>query len=123
MRFRCPFCLISQRPLMPLEFESVTGECLRCGRFSKLELVPVHYLVLGSGPLFGQHGGKQRIACQPKRDYLARHEQDMFSATGEAKQVSCPDCQRTREWQEAARFEAGRDKVFAGKLAVKGVEF
>jgi len=122
MIFRCPHCLISKRPLVAFEFDSVTGECPRCGKFSSLELVPVHYIILGSGPLFGQHGGKQHIACQPKRDYLARHEQDMFSATAEARQVTCLECQRTRAWQQAAKFAVEHDPEFAGKMAVRGVK-
>lgn len=83
-------------------FESDTGVCPRCkksGPMSVAPLVDVHLLVPDeSGPIFG--AVRARVACQPRRDHLAAHGYDTFSATDEFQAVTCPSCKGTKAYQD-----------------------
>jgi uncharacterized CHY-type Zn-finger protein len=65
-------------------------------------LIDVHYMVMSNmGPITGSEG-RQYVACQPKREYLCRHPNERFAATGTPEAVTCPKCKRTKEFAEAA---------------------
>ena len=123
-RFRCMRC---GQPPQYLEFEDDNGEgkCPKCGRklfdgpLTVIPLVTTHFIVMGSGPIYGAWG-HQHIACEPKRDCLARHIHDSFSASDDARIVSCRACQATPAWQEMARFLAETDAAWRVQLARMG---
>lgn len=95
---------------MGLEYESDTGQCPRCNRspithpYTVHPLIDVHFIVMDSrGPILGSFG-RQLVACQPKREFLAAHSEDSYAATDDPRSVTCPACKRTKEWQELAKL-------------------
>jgi hypothetical protein len=103
MRYRCVFC--GEWPA-GFVFEGNGGQCPKCGASGpKLiaQLVDVHFLFPAEkGPIAGQRGRLQ-LACMPQRSYLATPDGDFFSASGDARAVTCPKCKGHSAWREAAR--------------------
>lgn len=105
MRFRCSNPACGPFP-QGFVFEGRSA-CPKCGATPAQPkmvqpLISIHLVVVGSGPIMGGEG-RQHVACQPRRDALARHEYDLFAATGEVEQVTCPACMKTRAYQDMAR--------------------
>lgn len=101
MRWRCHACAAGN---LYLEWEG-DPQCPRCGRAylpgqpMVVALTDVHLVVMDpQGPIWGGQG-RQRIACQPKRDVLARHNLDLFSATDDPRVVTCPSCKGTPDYE------------------------
>lgn len=104
MRWRCHACGSGTRYL---EWEG-DGQCPRCGRGyvpgagQVAPLTDVHLVVMAEdGPIWGGEG-RQRVACQPRRDYLATTVDDFFAASDDPRAVTCPACRATREYQGMA---------------------
>ncbi len=105
MRFRCynPTCGTVPRGFV---FEGDIPQCPKCGRIGQpgvQELTDVHFVVMGTGPIFGG-AGKQHIACQPLRDCMARHLDDQFAATDDPRSVTCRSCKGTPAYQDMAKL-------------------
>lgn len=89
-------------------FRADSPRCPRC-RCEKSgliqEIVPVHFMAVGSGPIQGTDG-PQHVACDPNRRELAVSPEvgDLFSATGDPRAVTCPDCRGTPAWKSAAAY-------------------
>lgn len=67
-------------------------------------LVDVHFMVLHEhGPITGQWG-RQYVACEPRRDALAKHPEDMYAATDDPRAVTCPSCKGTKQFKELAKL-------------------
>ena len=123
MRFRCRAC----GPLPAgLEWEATGNEqCPKCGRSTRThpyvvhELTDVHFIVRhADGPILG-NSGRLFVACERKRDALARHMADSYAASDDPRAVTCPACKRTREFLEMARlFPELRGDVPSGGLEI-----
>lgn len=105
MEFRCYHCPDQAAPSGFFEFEADRPACPKCGRSGPqvVRLTPVHFLALDQqGPIQGGDGLRYKIACQPKRDFLATARGDDFSATPDPRAATCKSCMGVREWKEAA---------------------
>jgi len=101
-RFRCVKCL---PPPRGFEFEADYPQCPQCGGVMQLlRLIDVHLIVMSqAGPILGIEG-RQHVACQPKRDGLARHPADTFAATPDPREVTCPSCKGTPAYRDMAKL-------------------
>lgn len=135
-RYRCFWCAPAPKGL---EYENATGQCPKCGRppgHAVHQLTDVHYLAASpSGPIppgpasplygtmYGCGGDSRRVvACQKRRDALALHREDAFSATDDPRAVTCSACRRTPEWQaHAAVFGELEQALAEAKGAAKAV--
>lgn len=105
MWYRCYRCPDRQSPLPGSfrEFEADTPLCPRCGAGDAVRLVPVHWLVADpKGPILGGGGRRYRLACDARRDHLATEAPgETFSATGDARAVTCLSCRGVEGWGAA----------------------
>lgn len=120
MRFRCIHC--GPAPGVPgwqdgFLFESDRPECPKCGRFGDMSIAPiqdVHLLVEDArGPILGS-SRRFRVACEPARDVLARHQYDRYAATADVLAVTCRSCKGTPAYQAMAALHpelAERDRI------------
>jgi hypothetical protein len=103
-RFRCIKCA---RPPRGREFgrDDLVPVCDQCGAMGSpwvFELTDVHLVALDpKGPLEGAMG-RQLVACQPSREYLALHAHDDFAATDDPRVVTCPRCKGTDAYKQRA---------------------
>lgn len=121
MRYRCK-CL---PPPKGFVFEANAPICPKCGRHGNgiHELVDIHFMVLHpAGPIMGEFG-RQYVACQPKREYLATHEGDHFSATDDPRVVNCRSCRGTQAWKDMAKLfpEIAREEELAKAMQALGI--
>lgn len=108
-RYRCYNCKVPGTLDRFHEFaldEDDEARCPRCkgGPPAVVELVDHHFLVQAEdGPI--DHGNvRYRIACMPKREYLALPDEvRKLMATGQADVVDCAKCRATPEWLAAAQ--------------------
>jgi hypothetical protein len=118
-RWRCCKCKPAPRGRI---FESDTGICPKCGAEGHhivFELVDVHFIVMGSGPIWTQSWGKQHIACDPQRDVLARNPFEHYAASDHPAAITCPSCMGTKEWQEASAALASIDRNYRTRLQLE----
>ncbi|MDE2097164.1 MAG: hypothetical protein KGL39_07950 [Patescibacteria group bacterium] len=102
-------------------FESDSGQCPHCGAegtHAVFELVYVHFIVMGSGPIFGAHG-KQHVACEPNRDGLSIRPGDCYAASEDPRATTCPGCMGTKAWQAASAAMASIDKNYRLRLQIE----
>jgi hypothetical protein len=113
MRFRCNHC--SDFPRTFFEWEGRGGECPQCGRKGPPAVAPladVHLVVQDDkGPIMGQF--RQRVACQPKREFLGRSVREPFHASDDPRAVTCPKCRGMKEWQERAMMYEELEEALA----------
>ena len=107
MRFRCIKC---GEPPDGFLFEADLPACPRCHASGPMNITPivdVHFIVMDlKGPIQGAMG-RQRVACQKTRGYLAAYHGDTYAASDDPTAVTCRSCMGTREFQEmAALFPA-----------------
>ena len=98
-------------------FEADKPVCPKCGRFGPMTISPVvdvHLMVeMAAGPILGA-SARYYVACQPKRDALARHAHDSYAASADILAVTCPSCKGTRAYQEQLILNphlAERDRI------------
>ncbi len=103
-KFRCFQCPMIA-PNRQREFEAAQTlhpVCPRCGAGEQaiVRLVDVHFVVADpAGPIVGRLG-RYKVACEPKRQFLAKSQIDTYSASGEPTAVTCRACMRTRDYEE-----------------------
>jgi hypothetical protein len=117
MRYRCYRCRDTRpgRAGEFHEFESDRHFCTRCGHVAS-ELADVHLLMpCTGGPIWDGSGGRWQVGCQPKRDVLARNEADQFSASHDARAVTCPSCRGLPAYKEQAKMWAQWDREFRAR--------
>lgn len=105
MRWRCNAESCGSFP-KGFEFIDNGGVCPKCNRQGPskyvVALIDVHLVVMDSkGPILGGEG-RQYVACMPTREYLCRNPYEPFSASGHPLAVTCPKCQRSKEFRERA---------------------
>lgn len=106
-RFRCYRCPDQRAGLIGRfkEFEADVPKCPHCGAGEPavVELADVHFLVPDpAGPFEGRDGVRRAIGCDKRRDVLAQHMQDEFSASDLPTATTCPSCKGLPEWKKAA---------------------
>ncbi len=104
MRFRCNNCFVAARPSLAERlaciFEADLPVCPRCQAANCVELALVHLLVPDQkGPIYDP-SGRLHVACEPKRDALARHRFDDYAATQDPRAVTCPSCMGTPAYEQ-----------------------
>jgi len=124
-RFRCNRHTCGRPPQGHI-FENDAGQCPKCGALAAPavhELVDVHFVVMGQGPILGPHG-PSHIACQPQREHMALHPSDAFAASDVPTAVTCPSCLATPAFQEIvqALFPALHRELAAKKSNVTMVD-
>lgn len=112
-----------RRSIWP-EFEGNEARCPKCGAGDPAVqlLVDVHFVVEDvAGPIEGKNGIRYRVACQPKRDGLALHRTDTYTASGDPRATTCRSCQTTPPWLAyAKRFETLRHMLISGEAGCCG---
>lgn len=102
--YRCMNCRDYSRGLVGAfkEFEADLPRCPHCDQGgATIHLVPVHWLVEDAGgPIVGRGGLRWRLGCMPRREFLAADVRDTFSASGDARAVTCPSCRGLPQWRE-----------------------
>lgn len=113
-RFRCFQCPPhDDLPAVLREFEADRPLCPRCGGsgLAVLKLVDVHLVYADeAGPIRGKFG-RYRVACEPNRPVLSRHQHDEYAATGEPRAVTCRRCLRTPQWEELVKLSPYVDEI------------
>lgn len=94
-------CILCKTPTEPFGHDFVNSEpcCPKC-KLSGVNILPLVYIHLYfpdvDGPILGTAGVCYRVACKPK----ARNPRGVPCST-QAITVTCPECQKTRDYQEA----------------------
>ena len=108
MRYRCIHCgppMGSPGWQDGFLFEADKMECPKCGRFGPSAIAPiqdVHLLVpVARGPILGM-SERLCVACDKRRDVLARHAADLYAASVDVRAVTCRSCRGTPEYQALA---------------------
>lgn len=102
MRFKCNCC--GKWPQAHV-FESDVGTCDRCGAHGLPHvalLCEVHFIVMDPKGAIDSIHGRQYVACEPNRPYLALMGGPHYAATPDPRIATCPSCRGTRQWKEAA---------------------
>lgn len=122
MRFRCIHCgppMGSPGWQDGFLFEADEMQCPKCGRAGPSAIAPVqdvHLLVPDlKGPIQGMEQ-RLMVACEPRRDVLARHRHDLYAATADVLAVTCRSCKGTEAYKALAAVHpelALRDRIQA----------
>ncbi len=98
--------------------------CPKCGLAGSpfvFPLVDIHYVVVGTGPIYGLYG-HQHAACQPRRDAFCRNPLDVFPASDDPRVVTCMSCRTTRAWKNAAKQMAAIDDEWYVRMAKQEID-